>query len=393
MLPLPEPDETYCVLSPMDCQCRAAANATVANMVRLEEHWCSVTIECDSRYVGRNLCMQRDILALHEADVRNKAAGSAMEAYYQLASLEGRRHYLDLAVAETELSLERARKLRGAGLPVEVDQDEIAAQLADLKDRRLQLLLLRIQLNGQLQKLMGCCISEREFIYPQWDWTVDLAPVDAEAEVQVALPQRYDLRVLGLVLCQLEKSTLRVARAVLGVVDGSLGSVEPTEGWVHKLRCIACSKHEVDVRCRQLAMLYEDVEQSAEAEIKSAVYEVTMQQHRTVLARDSAEQCRERLHGLQAKRDVDDVSAFELGRAQVHLYDAEAKLVEQAALLQVARVKLKRAGAALAAECGLEAKVCNSGCCNGACTHCQVRTCCPGELPCPCKKCERISRK
>src|SRR5688572_19418986 len=46
--PLPIPGETYRLLSPAECQCRAAANANLANLVELEEHWASVIIECDS---------------------------------------------------------------------------------------------------------------------------------------------------------------------------------------------------------------------------------------------------------------------------------------------------------------------------------------------------------
>src|SRR5689334_2335812 len=46
--PLPRPEESYRMLTPEECQCRAAANANLANLVVLEEHWASVIIECDS---------------------------------------------------------------------------------------------------------------------------------------------------------------------------------------------------------------------------------------------------------------------------------------------------------------------------------------------------------
>lgn len=384
---LPVPGDQFHALSPADCQCRAAANANVANMVELEEHWATVTIECDSKIVARNLCLQRDLLELHAADVRNKAAGAALEIYYQLAGLEARRHFLDSTLDEARQSYDRATKVRNAGLPETVDRDEIAAQVSALEDRSVQLDLVRVQLNGRLQHLLGCPISENDFFWPQVDWTPDLAPLDADAELQSSLANRYDLRGIGLVLCKMEKPTIRVARGVLAVADGTLGSVEPTEGWIHKLRCIACSELEVDVRCRQLAMLYENAESVATAEIKGAVYEVLAQQHRLLLARDAVKARRARLYELTSKRDVDNVQIFEISRMRSRLYEAESNLVDQSVGLKTALVRLKQAEALLAAECGFNPKLCCEGCCDGACTHCQTRTCCPGELPCRCKKC------
>ncbi|RIK72537.1 MAG: hypothetical protein DCC67_19155, partial [Planctomycetota bacterium] len=350
--PLPSPDETYAILTPADCQCRAATNANVANMIALEEHWASVIIECDSKVVQANLCLQRDLLELHAADVRNKAAAAALEAYYQLAGLEARKHYLELAIVETARSVQRADQLRQSGLEVDIDREALAMRLNELEDQRLQLQYARIQLNGQLQKQLGCPISEQSFFWPQADWQPNMTAIDAEAEVAAGLPNRFDLRGVELALCNLEKTTLRVARGVLGVADSTLGSVEPVEGLVHRLRCIPCSDHELDVRCRQLEMLYRDTEQLATAEIKSAAYEVVLQQQRVALAWEAAHQRRNGLDSLMARRDAEDVPVFEVSSARGRLYDAEAKLVEQLADLKIAEVRLRRAQAALAAECG-----------------------------------------
>jgi hypothetical protein len=151
--PLPRPDETYSMLTPRECQCRAATNANLANLVELEEHWASVVIECDSEVVRQNLCLQRDLLELHAADLRNKAAATAMEVYYQLAALEARKHYLTQGIEEVSRSQERAAKLHDAGIAVDIDRDDLAIRLNELEDQRLQLDYARVQLNGQLQKL------------------------------------------------------------------------------------------------------------------------------------------------------------------------------------------------------------------------------------------------
>jgi hypothetical protein len=387
--PLPAPSEIYQLLTPSDAQCRAAANAAVPNMLELEEHWASIVIECDSKYVQRNMCLLRDLLEFREADLRNKAAGSAVEAFYQLAALEARRDYLDLGIDETAKSLERAESLKKADLAVPVDRDELGAQLAKLRDDRLQLDYARLQLTGQLQKLIGCPVSEENFFWPQVDWMPDMTPIDADAELAWALPRRYDLRAIGMVWCNLEKSTLRVARGVLKVADGGVGSVEPTPGLLHKLRCIRCSDHEVDVRCKQLEIFYNDTEQLATGEIKAAAFQVVLQQQRVALARQAVENRRAYLYELTAKRDADDVAVFELSQSRGRLYTAESDLIQAVAGLKIAQSNLKRAQAALGEECGFVPHLCREGCCSGACTRCQARTCRPGDLPCKCAKCQQ----
>jgi hypothetical protein len=388
--PLPRPDETYRLLTPAECQCRAAANANLANLVVLEEHWAGVIIECDSEIVRQNLCLQRDLLDLHEADLRNKSAAAALEAYYQLAALEARKHYLLKAFDETSRSRDRAAKLYDAGLPVEIDRDELAIRLSELEDQRLQLDYARVQLNGQLQKQLGCPVSENEFFWPEVDWSPDMGALDPEAELAAGLPQRFDLRGIALVHCNLEKATLRVARGVLAVADGTLGSVEPTEGIVHLLRCMNCNDHEVPVRCRQLAMLHADTVQLATAEIKGAVYQVVLQQQRVALARSAVAARRTSLKSITSRRDAEDIQIFEISGARGRLYDAESHLVEQVATLKIAMVRLRRAQAALTAECGYSPKLCREGCCSGACICDPMPpTCRCGRNPCQCEKCTR----
>jgi hypothetical protein len=387
LTPLPAPADLYQKLTHADAQCHAATNANIANMVELEEHWASIIIECDSKYVQRNLCLLRDMLELRAAESRNKAAGAALEAFYQLAALEARRHYLDMAIDETSKSYERAVNLHKKDLQVDVDRDAMGARLAELEDQRVQLDYLRLQLNGQLQKLMGCPISETNFFYPEVDWTPDLTPLDANAELAWALPQRNDLRAIAIMWCNLEKSTLRVARGVLNVADGAVGSVEPTEGLIHRLRCIRCNDAEVGVRCRQLQMFYDDTEQIATAEIKGAVYEVIMQQQRVVMAREAVQERRDYLYELTAKRDAEDTAVFEISQARGRLYTAESDLIDRVSNLKIAQARLKRAQSALAAECGFKPCLCCEGSCTGVCTQCQPPTCKPCQLGCKCEKC------
>ncbi|MGI9429662.1 MAG: hypothetical protein ACR2NM_13455, partial [Bythopirellula sp.] len=172
LVPLPAPTETYEQIDVTSCQCRAATNFTRANLVELERYWAKVVIECDTKNVRDNYCLDRDLLSLHATGLRNAAAGSALEAFYHLAGIEVQKHYLQLGVEESQLTLARIDKLQAKGieLPDKVDRSTVVRQMAELEDQKLQLDFLRLQLNGQLQKMMGCPLDECTFFWPQLDW-------------------------------------------------------------------------------------------------------------------------------------------------------------------------------------------------------------------------------
>lgn len=392
LIPLPAPEETFQLLSPGNCQCMAARNAPVANMIELERHWAKVVIECDTKAVGENYCLDRDLLSLRANEVRNESAAAALTAFYQLAGLEAKQHFLLLAVDETTQTLERVENLRkkGIDLPEGVDYGSIQSQLHDLKDSQFQLDYSRLQLNGQLQKLIDCPLNEYKFYWPEVYWDVDLVPVDAESELTYGLSNRSDLRGLQLVLCKMRKVTLPVGRAVLSYADGVIGSVEPRDGIRHWIRCCKCNDVEVPIRCRQLAMFYTDLEGKATAAIKSAAYNVTLQQERVISTRATVAKLREREQELTGKRNVANVAAFEISKARGDLYRAEIDLIEHVTALYLAKVELKRAQGVLAKECGIIPQLCCEGCCDGACMCCMKQCGCrSGCNKCDSSKCKK----
>ncbi|NOY42029.1 MAG: hypothetical protein GXP26_09350 [Planctomycetes bacterium] len=377
LLPLPVPTETFQLLDESTCQCNAATNANLANMIELERHWAKVVIECDSKNVRKNLCLDRDLLALHAYGIRNTAAASALETFYQLAGLEAHKFYLGQGIEETEQTLERVNqfRLKGISLPDGIDRSALVARLSELTDQQLQLDFLRIQLNGQLQKLVGCPLDENAFYWPNIEWTPNLKPLDVEVELADGLASRSDLRGLSLVIGNLEKPTLPIARGVLKLADSTIGSVEPIDGLMHTIRCFRCNQHEVPVRCRQLAMFYSETEKLATADIKSAVYKVTLQQQRVALAQDTVLELRKSLRELTETRDANDVTVFEISKLRGLVYEAESKLVEQIVALKVASVGLRKAQGTLPMECGMTLALCCEGPSTGDCMQTATNTC------------------
>ncbi|WP_145281592.1 TolC family protein [Pirellulimonas nuda] len=363
---LPAPVDEFDLLDAPTAQCQAAAASTVAAAIELERHYARLLISCDSDKVDDAFCLNRDLLALRAADARNKAAGEALEAFYNLAGLEARSLYLDMAVAESRTTLSRIERLAERGLPTPdaIQADEVRVRIADLQDTRLVLEQTRIQLNGRLKKLLGCPLDETRMFRPEVDWAPDFATVSAEEAVQTGLASRTDVRSLSVVYCNLQQHTLPVARAVLAFADSSLGRVEP----VHKLLCYGCAQEELPIRCRQLRMLIGEARVLASAEIKGAVYDIAAAQQRVRLAAAAAEDQRRGLLRLEKRRDLDNTTVFERSAARARVFQAESDLIDRVVELNIAHVRFKRAQHLLGVECGYAAVTCLEGrCCRCNC--------------------------
>jgi len=371
--PLPQPGETYLALDAATCQCNAVANAYQANMVELERHWACVQIECDSGAVAENLLLFRDGFALRAHSIRNKAASTALESFYQLGGLEAQQRYLNLVLQETRQSLQRLESLEeeGVELPDDVNKADIQTRLQEIEDQQFQLHFARLTLNGQLQKQLGCPISEHQFYWPKIDWVAEPVPLDAEGEVLQGLETRADVRAVRLVLCHAKKKTLPVVRALLKTSDPTVGSVEPQEGLRHRVLCLRCNEHEIPVRCRQLALLYEEKRQLATGEIKSACYEIVLRHRRVLLAQGTVDLRQQHLNMLTKKRDAQDVAVFEISQARGKLYEAQSALVQRLVELKIAQMGLRRAKNVLPSECGFIPILCEEGCCDSECFCCQ----------------------
>lgn len=356
---LPKPGEQRRVIDAATCQCNAAANANVGRLLELEQHWASVLAGCEKGAAEKALCLTRELLALREADARNTAAASALTTFYLLAGAEAELAYAERGVSEARAALDRLDRLRERGLqtPDTVSRDDVAQRLATLEDQKLQLALARIQLNGQLMRLLGCPLSPDGMFHPRVDWRCEIDPPDMEGLVLEGLSRRADVRSVRLAACRLDRATVPVARVVLQAAGSGLGSVTPVDGLAHALRCGACKPYEEQVRRRQLCLLLEETEEVAAAKILSAAHQVTVQQQRVVAARAAVLDRRQALEDKQRLRDVDDTSVFELSLARGAVLEAEATLMQRVVELKTAEVGLLEAQGVLAAECGFDAVI------------------------------------
>jgi hypothetical protein len=165
----------------------------------------------------------------------------------------------------------------------------------------------------------------------------------------------------------------------LAIADSTIGSIEPRDGLRHIVRCYHCNAAEVPIRCKQLAIFYDDTEQGATAEIKNAAYQVTLLQHEIVLDQQLIASHQENLRVLEDTRNVNDTSVFELSEARGGLYEAQSQLVGHVTSLKIAFAKLRTAQGLLPQECGVNPVICtNENCCDGDCFCCQGGKQCNG---------------
>ncbi|MEM6329196.1 MAG: hypothetical protein AAF790_02990 [Planctomycetota bacterium] len=386
---LPGVGEAYEVLTRAECQCNAATNTTVANAVELERYWASLLIGCESDTVAKSLCLTRSLLSLQAAELRKASAAAALTSFYLLAGVEASEEFLDRGIEEIDASLRRIDVLREKNLPGpdSSERGTLAAKRDELVDQRVQLGFARVQLNGQLKRLLGCPLDERVLFLPRIDWAPGLTAPDIDLLVAEGVAARSDLRSLRLVRRRLEKATLPVARQVLQVIDGSLGAVAPKPGVLSHLRCCDCKECEAPIRCRQLTMIEADATELATGKIKGAAYKLATQQARVRLAMQVAQRRRQTLEDLERRREADDISIFEISAQRARAYEAEASLVEKLVELKVAEVALREVQGLLAADCGYAAQVCGEQCCTGCCCGpfgCHACHADAGGLPAPC---------
>ena len=348
---LPSPTEEYRLLDEYECLNIAITNSAISRMLKLEQHLAGAFAECETRVVRRNLRLQRRILALYSDDMRSADAQEAMAAFYHLTELESAVEHLRALIQGATDAARRARELSDYDLAPNISPDDFDQSLLELEDRLAEVELRRLELNLQLQRKLGCTLATNEFFWPHTSPVVEFEPVDVDEAVAIGLSHRSDLRIIRLVMCNSDKDTMPVVRRILATVDGALGTATAQEGLHHRLRCIACSRHEPSVRCRQLQILLDDAERGATVEIRMAAFKVKSQYERIGLAQQALDSRKEHLRTLRSKREVENTTAFDITLAQNDVYKAEIDLIHHIGELRQAQLQLRHAQGILV-NCG-----------------------------------------
>jgi hypothetical protein len=349
----PVPDAAnYHLLTAQDCQFHAAARAVTAYLVDVERQLAIASTPArPASRKAKALRVHRQLLSLRGAQIRNDAAGDALEAYYQLAAAEAGIDVLDRSRDHVRQVLGYAAELEQQGLPVPLDTSALGQQELDLAARRAELEWNVAQLNGRLRLLLGWCLEGPVRVWPQTDLIVERAPVDVAAAVQTGLASRPDLATLRLLSTTLEEATLPLVRGALQTQDATLGNV--TSGFERLGQLLRPARGDDELRARraQLSTLLVEKERELVVAIHAAAGAVEMHRDRAVLAKQALESARVRLSELERLRDVGQATPFDVATQRGKVLEAETTLVERAAAWRLAEVELRQTLGVLAREC------------------------------------------
>ncbi len=348
----PGSSSQYLSLRPEECQCRAAEYATIADLVDLERELAEARSNKSSKGTQRAAQVSVELLTLHAADHRNRAASAALELYYRLAEAEAGRDSLQESLDEVRRSIANVKQLKDRGLEVEADAGELQRQEMQLLDQLAQLRLSVDQLNGQLKLLLGMPVGDEPLIWPAADLTVVVEPIDAETAIAHGLATRPDLAVLQTLLSNFDVEVLPSVRSTLQERDASLGSQAGGFAAMRSALRPASSDDELEVRRRQLLRVYEDRRRYATEEIRTAVATIHTRLRQVALVKETLTSHRQGLERLKQKRNIGQATPSELATARLDVIRAKRELDHQVVAWKLAQVKLKEAQGLLAFECG-----------------------------------------
>ncbi|MBW3596491.1 MAG: hypothetical protein KY475_04355 [Planctomycetes bacterium] len=343
----------YVLMSAQEAQCRAAEQAVTAHLVDIERELAIASIppRPESR-VARGLRVHQQLLALRAGQIRNDAAGEALETFYQLAGAEASLTSLEKTLAHVRTTLGYLDELRAEGIQTPTDESELRRQELDLLRRRAELEWTIAQLNGQLRLLTGLCLEAPVRIWPDADFLVAGEPVDGHGALEIALASRADLAILRLLSATLDEATMPLVRGALQTRDATLGNV--TSGFDRLLQLLRPARGEDELRAReaQLSALLVESERELTVAVYAAAGAMQMRRDQAVLAKMSLERARQQLSELRQMRDIGQATAFDVAAQEGSVLEAESLLAQKAAQWRVAQVKLRQAMGVLALECG-----------------------------------------
>ncbi|HEX3656381.1 MAG TPA: hypothetical protein VHV55_11265 [Pirellulales bacterium] len=368
----------YYALTAEDCQCRAAEQSSLANLMDGERR----VLRSQSRHgISPETAVRLRALSTAAEEDRNHSASQALQLYYSLAEVEAR---LDLGIhseQELEGDMRRVKEMRQQGLEVPFDDSEYTRQLAELRSRRIDAEIQRLQSNHDLRRLLGVSAENPDArLWPSTPLTVTVEPIDADEAVSTGLAMRPEIRGLRQLSNAVNEDTLPAINQALRSINGMLGA-EAVKCAPHLGAMLAkhkASRTEVPLRRQQLVQYANQREQQLSEQIRSGVAEVNDRLRQIALAKETAANWQHHIAALRAKSTTGQSTFVDIGAARLKSLDADGNVIHAIAAWEIARVKLAELQGRLISECEARAG------CQGVCVLPAIRTPASGEpLPLP----------
>jgi outer membrane protein TolC len=278
----------------------------------------------------------------HAADeLRNRAAGEALEEFYKLAEAEGQFDLLSSAEMELRQQLESALKAEEAGLKDRADIPALRRRLLDLEAQQAKLEAGIGALNASLRARLGLPGNDTLPLSPTDPLRVKPDDVDIERAVVTGLQYRPDLNLLRVLSAD---GAGDLADAVLTGLNPLLGKLEPE----NLLRLMLApvmrdpKRHQAGASDRAARALAAR-ERQADAEIRAAG--VMLRGHRAAIAARilDVKQLEAKIEELLIRQKAGLNVTAELTTAKLDLYKAKGDLLSAVIQWHITEVKLRQA--------------------------------------------------
>jgi hypothetical protein len=281
-------------------------------------------------------------------EFRNRAAGEALEQFFQLAQAEGQFDLLAKSLAELRARLADAEEALKRGLTDRAGVDALRVQVLGLEAQVAQLEAGIGGLNAGLRARLGLEAADPLPLWPDDPLRVRPDDPDTDEAVRTGLYYRPDLNLLRALLADEGRAADDLMQSLLKQVSPLMGrlATNPIVG----ILLPRGRKTDREATRRQVESMLAARERQADAEIRAAV--LSLRGHRLSAAAKAAEVRRlaAKVQEVEKRAAAGQQVTAELTKARLDHWKAQGELLKAAADWNIAEVKLRQAMGLLVRE-------------------------------------------
>lgn len=285
----------------------------------------------------------------HAADeLRNRAAGEALEEFFKLVEAEGQFDLLAASDAELRAQLEQARRAENVGLKDRADMPALRRKRLDIEAQQAKLQAGIGALNASLRARLGLAADDPLPLWPVDPLKVQPDDVDVPQAVATGLHYRPDLNALRVLAAD---GAADLTDTVLSGLNPLLAALKPDNPLA--LLFLPFTKHPERQKAAAAARAASALaarERQAEAEIRAAA--VTLRGNRAAVAARTLDvrAAETQVAELEQRRAAGINVTADLATAKLELFKAKGALLSAAVEWHTAEVKLRQAMGLLVRE-------------------------------------------
>ncbi len=285
----------------------------------------------------------------HAADeLRNRAAGEALEEFFKLAEAEGQSDLLTAADTELRTQLTDAEKAEKAGFKDRADMPALRRKLLDIEAQQAKLEAAIGALNASLRARLALAANDPLPLWPANPLKVKPDEIAVEQAVATGLHYRPDLNMLRVFA---EGGAGEMTNTVLTGLNPLLGKIKADNLLASLLFPFTKEpERQQAAATARAAGVLTSRERLAEAEIRAAA--VTLRGHRAAVAARALDvrAVETRLADLQKRQAAGVNVTTDLVAAKLDLFKAKGDLLSSVIEWHVTEVKLRQAMGLLVRE-------------------------------------------